>query len=282
MTDLIKEINEIKAGMPAREPDDVFPLRDKLYAIADRVSENPALLTDAVLDGLAAIAGDSPFRDIHDPGAELHHRQNPAQDVCLVAVRLFETLAAQVPDKAGQVVARLESLARDNLDYDIRQQAVMDLWVLSLQSEPLRSFGVAALERQGAENSCSYIRTICRDNLLQTAKEIPELASRAWTAQAEGTVDEDRDARVRALALLTNRVKEKDCSYAEAENLMTLFRKAAAKAGSEEEAVKYWADQGVGDIQERRMTELVERGCSTLDDVQPFKPIKLKAPGNGG
>jgi hypothetical protein len=105
------------------------------------------------------------------------------------------------------------------------------------------------------------------------------VAPRAWEAQANGTRDPDPENGRRALAVLTNRVKESDCSYDEAEKLMALFRKAAAKAGAEDEAVQYWAERGINDIQKRRLQELVDRGCSTVDDVQPLKPFKLKTPG---
>lgn len=287
MTDLLAEIETIKRVHAAIPKDDyngdsfdiVHQVKDRMYAMVDSVKEDPALLTPAVLDGFAGIAANSPFRDIHDPDAEIHHRQTSAQDICLNAVRIFDDLAQAAPGMTGQVVDRLEALVRDNLDYDIRREALMDLWMLTMWEGAAQEPAFAALERQGKTNDCHEIRTQCRDNLLQTAKEHPDLAPRAWQAQIDGAGDPDTEARTRALALLTNRVKEADCSYDEAENLMTLFRKAAAKAGAEEATVQYWAQQGVGDIQTRRMKELVERGCSTVDDVQPIKPFKLKLPG---
>lgn len=279
MEDLRQGIEELNRSIGASSPETVFAYRDQLERFVELARANPERLSDADLEGLARIARTSPFNDIHDPGSELHHRQTPAQDICLYTVRSLFDLVYRCPDKGAAIVGHLESLVKESLDYDIRNEAVINLWDLSLHTGKTADLAFEALERQGASNDCSYIRTNCRDNLLQTAKERPDMAPRAWNAQVGGADDPDAKARTRALAILTNRLKEKDCSYEEAESLMKHFTAAATKPGKKDEALQYWAENGIEAIQKRRLTDLVERGCSTRDDVQPLKPLKLKQPG---
>ena len=282
MADLRQGITELNRSIGTSSQETVYAYRDQLDRFVELVTANPERLSDANLEGLVGICRTSPFRDIHDPDSELHHRQTPAQDICLHTIHTLSFLAHRCPDKGAAIVGHLESLVKESLDYDIRNEAMMNLWTMSLDTGATADLAFEALERQGASNDCSYIRTNCRDNLLQTAKQRPDMAPRAWNAQVGGADDPDARARTRALAILTNRLKEEDCSYEEAESLMKHFTAAATKTGKTDEALQHWAENGIDAIQKRRMTDIVERGCSTRDDVQPLKPLKLKQPGNGG
>ncbi|MEZ0259396.1 MAG: hypothetical protein ACAH80_00200 [Alphaproteobacteria bacterium] len=283
MTDLladIKDADTIRATIGAEEYDAFQPARNKLDGIYDQVKADPALLTDAVLKALTDLAAASPFKDIHDPGAELHHRQTMSQDVCLTALRLIGRLPYAAPEKSQQLVDALEGLARDNLDFDIRKEAIMDLWMLAGHDRPHKIPAIEALERQGISNDCHYIRTMARDNLLSIAKEDdPAMLQRALAAQIQGAEDPVPEARTRALALLTNRIKSPECPYEEAESLMHLFEKAAARKGLEGEPLQYWAEHGIDDIQRKRLEDIVATGGKTRLDVQPMRPLQIKKPG---
>ena len=278
MTDFAAEFEKIYASMPARTYEDCDVMRERLDEVYDRLMEPKGPIAPRTMDAIAAIAASSPFKDIHDPDAEIHHRQTPQTTVCLHALRYLVPISHFCAESAAPGVERLEALARDNLDYDVRKEAVMSLWSLSMWKGPAQECAIQALERQGKDNDCAWIRMLTRDNLLQTSREYPDMAPRAWTAQINGAEDPDAEARTRALALLTNRVKENECGYEEANSLMKLFRAAAAKAGHEEETVQYWAERGIADIQKRRLEDMAARGCTTLEDVKPSRPIKFQQP----
>lgn len=284
MTDLlanIKEADAIRASIGADDYDAFQPARKAIESVYTSIKENPALLTPDVLTALTALAAASPFRDINDPDAELHHQQTMPQDVCLTTLRMIGRLPYAAPEKAVEIVAAIESLAQDNLDYDIRNQAVMSLWSLAGRENPAKYPAIEALERQGASNSCHYIRTGARDNLLSLAKEDDgELLQRALAAQIKGAEDPEPEARTRALALLTNRILNPACPYEEAESLMHLFEKAAAKQGADGEALQYWAEHGIADIQRKRLDDIVASGGKTRLDVQPMKPLAFRKPQN--
>lgn len=278
----IRDVDAIRATIGAEEYQAFGPVRPKLDGICAQVKENPALLTDEVIAALAKLAAASPFKDINDPDTTYHHQQNMSQDVCLTALRLIGRLPYFAPEKTVQLVDALESLARDNLDYDIRKEAVMDLWMLATRDGVSKLPAIEALERQGIANSCHYIRTISRDQLLSIAKEDdPAMLQRALAAQIQGAEDPVPEARTRALALLTNRIKSPECPYEEAESLMHLFEKAAAKQGAEGEALQHWAEHGIDDIQRKRLEDIVKSGGKTRIDVQPMKPLVIKKPGQG-
>src|SRR5207253_2799542 len=81
-----------------------YDLRKKLENIFETLQNNPALFTPQVLESLISLAGSSPYRDINDPGADLHHRQTPGQDVCLKAVRTIMELAVAFPRQCGEPI----------------------------------------------------------------------------------------------------------------------------------------------------------------------------------
>lgn len=279
----IRDVDAIRATIGAEEYQAFGPVRPKLDGICAQVKENPALLTDEVIAALTKLAAASPFKDINDPDTPYHHQQHMSQDVCLNALRLIGRLPYFAPEKAPQLVDALEALARDNLDYDIRKEAIMDLWMLgSHVDRPFQMLAIEALERQGISNDCHYIRTLSRDNLLGISREDdPALLQRALAAQIQGAEDPVPEARTRALALLTNRIKSPECPYEEAESLMHLFEKAAARKGLEGEALQYWAEHGIDDIQRKRMEDIIATGGKTRLDVQPMKPLQIKKPGQG-
>ncbi len=284
MTDLlasIKEADAVRATIGAEDYTAFPPARKAIDSVYSAIKENPALLTETVLSALTVLAGASPFKDINDEGAELHHRQNMSQDVCLTTARMIGRLPYAAPEKSVEIVAALESLVQDNLDYDIRHEAIMSLWMLAGRDNPAKFPAIEALERQGASNSCHYIRTGARDNLLSLAKEDDkELLQRAIAAQIKGAEDPELEARTRALALITSHIKSPACTYEEAESLMHLFEKAAAKGCADGEALQYWAEHGIADIQRKRLDDIVASGGKTRHDVQPMKPLALKKPQN--
>ncbi len=281
MTDFATEFDQVQARMPAETYEVCDEMRQTLDGIRDRLHEEKGPVDAHTLDAIAALAALSPHKDIHDPNCEFYHPQTPQITVCLHALRYLVPIAHACDENAAPAVARLEALARDNLDYDVRKEAIMSLWTLTMWKGAAQELAVQALERQGRENDCHYVRMAARDNLLQTAREHPDMAPRAWTAQINGAEDADQECRQRAIALLTNRVKEEDCSYKEANNLMALFQQAAAKYGREEEAVQYWTERGINDIQQRRLADMVARGCTTLEDVKVSRPVKFTFPGKG-
>jgi hypothetical protein len=279
MTDLKTEWLEIAALPSATTHEEVCALRPKREAILNRIKENPALLTIEILDIMADIAGRSPWRDIDDPNAEIPHQQTPAQDVCFETQRMMLTLARIVPEMGKPIVERVEALIQDSLDWDIRKQGVMDLWILAIgKNEGVKWLAVEALERQGEENSDKYIRFAARDQLLQTVQYKPDVLPRAIAALAKGTDDPAPEARTRALALLTNHVKSDKCSYDEAESLMQIFEKAAAIECGQDGGAQYWAARGVTDVQEARRLDAAKQVLETGTEVKPLKPLVLKKP----
>jgi hypothetical protein len=137
----------------------------------------------------------------------------------------------------------------------------------------MKENAAAALELTGSSNDHPAIRILARDMLWAASKEQPDLAPRAWAAQLDGVEDAVKEARSRALAMLTNRATEKDCSNDEVLRLMDVFAKA--KEGAPDDASRHWATLGVADINVRWLRETADRGCTTLQPVTVFKPFRF-------
>ena len=237
--DLIRRLAIIK-NLPVLSREDYIWADKRLDEIYDYIQKDPALLTSACLDAFVELALSSPYSDINDPDSPLHHSQTPGQDICLAATRFFVPFIHMA--KREDVVSRLERIASDSLDYDIRREALMSLWVLTnMQDDPAenRAIAFSALERQGESNSNHYIRTLARDNLLEAAKQDQNFVARAMEAQIKGTEDTSAEARKRAIALLSNRVKSPTCPEAEVRSLMDIFKKVAATTSLDEGTLSY-------------------------------------------
>lgn len=247
---IVNMLEELKALQSVASYEAVWPLQDKLEEIFQELQKDPALLSDPCLASLEKIAQNSPHHDIHDPQGELHHKQSPAQDICLYTTSLFVRLAFAFPGKSETIIQCLEQLAQTSLDFNIRKEAVMSLWVLS-QHEQQQPYAVAALEQQGAQNSDASIRMLARENLLGTSQNDEKVVSRAVAAQVKGSQDDDPEARTRAIALLTNRVKSPTCPEEEVRNLLLVFEDAAARAAASDKQVLHWANTGIAESQKR-------------------------------
>lgn len=248
--DIVNDLERIKTT-PVNSRESFWPLQEQLNGVFNAITKDPALLSVEVLDVLESIAGNSPFSDINSTPKGVHHRQTPAQDVCLHTIREFRRLSYAAPSQGADIIRRLENMVRDNLDYDIRTEALTKIWGISMRKELPQEEAVAALERQGVQNSNSYIRSCARDWLLDTSKEHEEFVPRAMAAQIKGTEDPDPEARTRAIALLSNRVKSPSCPDDEAQGLLSVFERAAAKAKLSEQYVLECTKIAIKDAQKR-------------------------------
>jgi hypothetical protein len=248
---LIRRLAIIK-NLPVMSREDYVWAESRLDEIYDHIKKDPALLTGECLDAIAELALNSPHSDINDPDSPLHHRQTPGQDICLYAARFFMPLLCMA--KREDIVSRLERIASDSLDYDIRMQAVTSLSCLSyMQDDPAENLAIAlaALERVGENNSNHHIRTLARDGLLSAAREDENFVARAIEAQIKGTEDTSEEARKRAIAMLSGRVKSPTCTESEVRSLMEVFKKVAAKTPSSDEGTLRFAQEALQMAEER-------------------------------
>ncbi|MBI3440703.1 MAG: hypothetical protein HY052_02685 [Proteobacteria bacterium] len=232
------QLEKLKTLQAVQTYEDMHTFKEQLYVVLDLIEATPTLLSDQVLDTLEQFSMNSPYRDINNPGPTIHHHQTPEQDVCLHCARAFSFLACHVPEKSGEVVKVLEKIAHDSLDYDVRVEAIQSIWLLSLQTEPHKSFAVSALVRQGDKNSNAPIRMRARDNLLDTCTTHKDVMPRAISAQMRGTRDTDIWARQRAISLLTNRVKSPLCPDKEIRSLLSVFETAATDSNSDDQSIR--------------------------------------------
>ena len=253
--DIVHQLETIK-NRPVITRENYCEAEDTLEEVRKQISNTPALLSNECLDALVEIAMNSPHRDINDENSPLYHSQTPGQDVCLYAARLFTSLAF-ISDKRKDILDRLEKIAADSLDYDVRNEALSQIWMLGIvkgQSPENRALAVAALERQGMANSNHYVRTTARDHVLSIAREYESFTARAMEAQIKGTEDTAAEARMRATALLTNRVQSPTCLATEVISLLEIFKKVAAKTPSSDNGTLHWAAEGIKKAEERLKT----------------------------
>lgn len=231
--------------------DQIDDYLDELYA---RVKKSPALLTNENLDAFAEIALNSPYRNINSAD-RYDNEHTPAQEICLSTTRRFVKFTALRQDKRQDIIDRLERIAADSLDYNIRQQAIMSIWGLSCfkgLSIENRAMALTALERQAAANSDPYIRSTARDQILSAAREDQSFIARAMAAQISGTEDKNEEARKRATALLTNRVQSPTCPVSEVRSLLEVFQKVAQKAP--DATTREFAQEGIKKAEARLKT----------------------------
>ncbi len=232
----MKEMKDLPLVETAESCAASYKLRKELESYAARLK--PEELTQAI-DFLEEVAASSPYRDIDAPGAELHHRQTSGQDVSLTAVRTLAFIASLFPEKGAEIVGRLDTLAQNSQDWDIRKEAIGAIGVLVImksQQSATVAEGVAALEAQGATNSNAYIRMHALASLFSAGRENEQLLPRAIETHIRASEDPDKSVRMQVLAALGKRAVSRSSTDEEAKSLLSVFEKAAAKKPERDEA----------------------------------------------
>ncbi|MGZ9108895.1 MAG: hypothetical protein ACXW4B_08765 [Micavibrio sp.] len=225
-----------------------------LKQICGHLHDQPALITNRVLDSLTALALNSPHKDI-DSG-NYNHQQTAGQDICLLSARTIASLCRIMKDDSVKALNSLDRIVTESRDWDVRNQALGQLrWILPQRNGVPDPRVMAILVRQSSQNSDVYIRIYSRDGLADIARNHPGYAALAVDLQHRGITDAAPEARVRALAMLTNRALSATCPIEETIALKTLFEEVAAKKDEVPaviEQARYGLDQAAQSIADRR------------------------------
>lgn len=144
---------------------------EMIAQIENAIYSDPRLLSDGVLGGLFALAMDSPHRDISEDKAGGPHKGSPEQDLALRALRSLSSLNFFLVKGCDRVISRLEIIAQNSQDRDIRIEAVRQLFANAPHAPHQDSPAVMALHSIALSNSDVFTRIEARHELMVLGQE---------------------------------------------------------------------------------------------------------------
>lgn len=249
----IEQLQTLHATGKTGQDADLFKGINK--AIVALIKENPALLSGDLLDALEGMAMNSSNRDIHIAIATDLPPASPQQYFSISATYLLKNLSWQNP--ASGTIECLENIALNSLDLAVRKEVIYHLCELIGVETPARPRAVAALERQGQENSNPYLRSSALQLLYSLAREQEreqgadkDLLPIAIAALVRSTEDSHPDTRNTAVGQLINAVRTAPCQEQDIRKLTQVFEKAAAYPAADTDSVEH-AKVGIHAVQQR-------------------------------